>query len=110
MWPKKTWITKDILRFIKIQSKLYSLYKSSRNNEDLSKYKAFRHNLFRAKNKTKAEYYRQLLENSCVSSKTWKVINKILNNNKTKFSTFLLRLKINDNDIANPSNICKKFN
>ena len=81
---KKTWITKDILQSIKIQNNLYRLYKSSRNNEDHSKYKAYRNNLTRAKNNAKTEYYRQLLENSCDSSKTWKVSNKILNNNKTK--------------------------
>ena len=107
---KKPWITRDILKSIKHQNKLFAKYKTSGNECDFKSYKQFRNKTTHAKEAAKAAYYQNLLGKSNSSSMAWKTINPILRKNKRTQTSLPSELNVNEKAIQNPSTICDELN
>ena len=82
---RKTWITKGILKSIKTKKRLFRRkIKHHDNVEYLQTYKKYNNILTHIKKKSKIMYYKQnLIESKGNLSKTWKIVNEIINKTLT---------------------------
>ena len=108
---QKPWITKNILKMIKIKNKIFNRKKRQPNNENIIKlYKLFRNRVNRELIKSKKEYYNQFFEdNKKDNKKVWEGIKSIININNNK-SKNISQLNINDKIIDNPKDIVETLN
>ena len=85
----KPWITKGILKSIKTKNRLFRKKIKHHNNvEYLQTYKKYNNILTHIKKKSKIMYYKQnLIESKGNLSKTWKIVNEIINKTKEKLTS-----------------------
>jgi len=101
----KPWITKGILKSIKTK-------KTHNNAEYLHTYKKDNNILTHIKKKSNMYYKQNLTESKGNLSKTWKIVNEIINKTKTKTIIPPLATSTNGSkplDIVNTSNILNYF-
>ena len=85
---KKPWITKGILISIKTKNKLFKKFVKNSNQMSKANYKKYLNKLTQVKNFSKRLYYEHVIKSTRNdSSKTWKIINKIIDskNSSHKF-------------------------
>ena len=106
----KPWLTKDILKKIKIRNNLFANKKKDPNNEYLkSAYNRFRNSVNNDIKQSKKAYYGQYFEN-CKNNmkKTWKGINDLIrSNNKSTKVNYILQ---NNQSITEPKIMANAFN
>ena len=108
---KKPWITKDILKALKRQNKLYSKYLKSKKESDYQTYRTFRNEVTRMKESSKAKHYQNLVGNGSDVSMTWKAINQILRKDRKNASSSLpTSIKLNNKVFSKPTKICNALN
>ena len=106
---KHTWITPDIVTFIKHKNKLYSKYLKNKSPELYHKYKKCRNQLTHVKANAKQKHFENLFKDACDTADTWKCINQLLK--KTKPKTALPKTIETDGKlITSPQNICNEIN
>ena len=76
---KKPWITKGILISIKTKNKLFKKFVKNSNQMNKANYKKYLNKLIHVKNFSKRLYYENVIKSTHNdSSKTWKIINEII--------------------------------
>ena len=110
--PKSPWITKTLLRSINRKNNLYYKYITAKPQSKpslKSKYNNYKNILTSLLRTAKKQYYAdQLTLYKHDMKNTWKVINHALN--KTKTSTLIPQLRLDDRDITDPDDIAESFN
>ena len=95
----KPWLTKAILKSIKIKNKLYTKCYKQNNPELIVYYKKYLNNLSVVKRLAKEQYYTlQLPKHKQDISKQWSIINELLDQNKRCSSTTTHKLTTMDNE------------
>ena len=110
---KKQWITKGLQNACKKKNKLYRDFIKFRTKKAELQYKAYKNKLTIILRQAKKDYYnKKLLENKNDIKSTWKIINKIIQNNTLNNTKSTPTYFINDNDmtITNPKDIADEFN
>ena len=106
----KPWMTKEILKKIKIRNKLFANKKKDINNEHLkSAYNKFRNSVNNDIKMSKTKYYNTYFE-SCQTNmkKTWKGINELISNSNK--STHISQIQHNNTTISDPKGMADTFN
>ena len=107
---QKPWISKDMIKMIKIKNKLFNRNKRQPKNENIKRlYNIFRNRVNRELIKSKKNYYTKLLEDNNNSKKIWEGIKSIINTKNTK-GTSISQLKVNERIIDNPKEIVESVN
>ena len=107
---KTPWITREILNSRKIKIKLYKKFIKSPNKTNETAYKSFQNKFNKIKKAAKKKYYSEELEKHKGNLRiSWKIINEIINKNKTK-SDMPYVFKDNDKIVTDHIEIAKKFN
>ena len=113
--PRKPWVTPGIIKSISKKCKLYKAYKASNFNEEhATKYKKYRNVLGTVLKNSKRLYYSKLfLENKNDTSKTWKIVNELLNGG-SKRNTEVENLIVNkdgvEQKVTSDEDIAERFN
>jgi hypothetical protein len=106
---KKPWMTRALLKSIRRKNKLYQkfLRNSSSVNENL--YKIYKNKLNHSLHIAKRLYYERKLEYVKSNTKnTWKILNEVINKNKTT-RKLPHEFKMNNHIISNPKPIADRF-
>ena len=108
--PRKCWITKGLIKSCHRKSFLYKKFRKKPSKRNENKYIAYRNKLNTLLRVTERDYYRNKL-NSFAGDlcQTWKLLNEILNKNKTIFSTDKF-IKDDGTIVTNPCDIVECFN
>ena len=107
---QKPWISKELIKMIKIKNKLFNRKKRQPNNDNIKiLYNIFRNRVNREIIKSKKNYYTILLENNNNSRKIWEGFKSIINTKNTKRSN-ITQLKVNERIINNPKEIAESIN
>ena len=108
--PRKPWITKGLIKSCHRKSVLYKRFKSKPSKRSESKYIAYRNKLNTLLRMAERNYYRNKL-NSFAGDlcQTWKLLNEILNKNKTTFVSNKF-IKDDGSIVTNPDDIVECFN
>ena len=76
----KPWITKGILTSTRVKSKLYKLFKKTKNNDYYAQFKFYRDTINSLIRKSKKQYHKHYFQQHAHNiKKTWKGINNLLN-------------------------------
>ena len=107
---QKPWLTKGIQRSLKNKNKLYKELIKRPTPENKLKYKQYRNKLHHLIRISKKRHYKEKFEQTQGNvKKTWSLINKIINKNKSN-KNFPSAFSYNENDITDPYEIANKFN
>ena len=108
---QKPWISKELIKMIKIKNKLFNRKKRQPNNDNIKRlYNIFRNRVNRELIKSKKNYYTKFLEdNNNNSRKIWEGIKSIINIKNSK-GTSISQLKINEKLIDNTKEIVENVN
>ena len=108
---QKPWISKELIKMIKIKNKLFNRKKRQLNNDNIKRlYNIFRNRVNREITKSKKNYYTKFLEeNNNNSRKIWEGIKSIINTKNSK-GTNISQIKVNDRIIDNPKEIVETVN
>ena len=108
---QKPWISKELIKMIKIRNRLFQRKKRQPNNLNVKKlYNLFRNRINREIKKSKKDYYNQYFENNSNDiKKTWDGIRSIINT-KEKNQNNITQLKVNEEVINNPKKIVEEIN
>ena len=99
----KPWLSKGLIKFIKVKQKLYHTHFLSKDPFKISKYKSYSNALNKLKTKAKNNYYnQQFLQCKNNLKTTWKLIGTLINR-KSKGHIYPIRVKRNDKMFTNPS-------
>ena len=104
------WITKDILKALKHQNKLYSKYLKLKKESDYQIYTTFRNKVTCMQESSTAKHYQNLMGNDSEVSMTWKAINQILRKDKKNTFSLPTSIKVNDKALSKPTEICNALN
>jgi len=106
--PILPWLTPELLRFCKIKSHLFKLYKRFKTNVAKIKYRNYARNLKNIIKKAEKDYYSKLFNNKTTNEEIWKNINAIMKpaSSKQINNEYL----INGKTITDPKVICEEFN
>ena len=106
---QKPWLTKGILKSIKVKRKFLKHFKDTQNKDYYNKYKIYRDLLNTLCRKSKKMHYKSFfIMNVNNIKKTWNEINKILNRKTNVQGSF--QLNINGVTTSNNSKIANCFN
>ena len=108
----RPWITKGILRSIRIRNEMYSRLCKTKFSDDmlLCKYKLYRNKLTRIKELVKKNHFTSLLNQSKTdAASSWKIINQILQFKDQK-SKFIGSVPHGNKDITSPQKISEVMN
>jgi len=101
---KKPWITKGIFKSIKTKNRLFRSYFKSNDPEKKYFYKKYLNKLTHLKNLSKRLYYENKIRNSRHdSSKTWSIINEIIDFKNSSYKSKLPSTIVHDNQTYNTS-------
>lgn len=106
--PRKSWLTKSLLKCIKKKNRLYKEFCRYRNESTERKFKTYRNKLNLVLRKVKKQFYCDMLhQNRNNLSKVWKTINGLLGRQKKELPSYFIKKgeKITDNQI-----IVEEFN
>ena len=107
---KCQWMTKGLLISSKKKQRLYEKFLKNKTLDNERNYKNYKKIFEKTKKKSKMNHYSSLIkENIGNSKKTWDVIKEVTGTKKTKDS-FPNRIRDNDIDIYQQSEIAEKFN
>lgn len=106
---RKPWITGYLRKQIAKKNKLYHSFVKTGDSKKWDKYKSFRNNLNKEKEKMKREYYSRIFDASCLkrSDIVWRRLNELLS--KRSCCTPIDRLKVQDK-ILSGTDLAEKFN
>lgn len=107
---KKPWITKGILKSIKIKNKLYVNYISSKDATNFEKYKIYRNKInCLIRSSKKNHYFNYFTKFKTNMNKTWQGIKNLTNVSSSKDSPNF-SIQEDESLITNPLQIANKFN
>ena len=107
--PLKPWITDTLMRSICFKNKMFRDMRILGKNIDLEYYKKYKNKLKSLLRKAEKDHYKKQLEiNKNNLSKTWSILNKVINRKKHKNKQVVF--KHNDVEIADNKTIANQFN
>ena len=105
----KPWLSKGLLRSIKMKNKLYKQYISDPTLANEISYKRYKNKLTHSLRIAKSLYYTKRLENEKSNIKsTWKTLNEVINKKRSKLK-FLSSFKVDNFEISDPIEIANRF-
>ena len=106
---RNPWITQGIFRSIQTRNKLFKSYVRSPTEQNNCHYKRYRNILTKLIRTSKKLHYSKVLNNAEGNlNSTWKLINELINKNKSQTRTD--SLNVNGKDITNPEDVSNEFN
>ena len=106
---RNPWITQGIFRSIQTRNKLFKSYVRNPTEQNNCHYKRYRNILTKLIRTSKKLHYSKVLNNAEGNlNSTWKVINELINKNKSQTRTD--SLNVNGKEITNPEDISNEFN
>jgi len=107
----KKWVTAGIKTSCKQKDKLYKKWISTKNKCDELSYKNYRRMFKVICKEAETKYYRTLFDTKCNSLKQlWSNLNRSFSLSKTKCSSDVTKLIVNNSDITKPVDICNIMN
>lgn len=107
----KPWLTKDILKSIKIKNSMYKKCYKKGDTTLIENYKKFSNKLTMIKRNAKQNYYTKMIEmNKKNLSKQWQLINQILQRNYKHKQPINKLINENDEILTNCEDICDELN
>ena len=107
----KPWISRELIKMIKIRNKLHRRKKHQTNNENIKiLYTLFRNRVNREMKKSKRDHYNKYFENNGKDvKKTWDGIRSIINI-RNHVQSSITQLKVKESLITNPKRIVEEVN
>ena len=106
---RNPWITQGIFRSIQTRNKLFKSYVRNPTEQNNCHYKRYRNILTKLIRTSKKLHYSKVLNHAEGNlNSTWKVINELINKNKSQTRTD--SLNVNGKDITNPEDVSNEFN
>ncbi|ESO04775.1 hypothetical protein HELRODRAFT_172447 [Helobdella robusta] len=100
---QKPWITKDIKKLIKNKNKLFKVYLKNPSQFRYEKFREVCKLCNTMKNKSKRQYYNELVERHKTDiKKTWCIINEVINKRVNRLKN--IKITMNDEIVENPEN------
>ena len=108
---KKPWITKNLLKSIKLKKKMYKMVLKSSSDISWLDYKKFRNKLTHEIEDAKRTYFKsKILTSKSDPKKLWQNLNEIVNLKSKKSKSNINELKDEDLTITEPIEICNHLN
>ena len=105
----KPWITKDILKMIKLKDRLFRIFTKKKTRASRKHYVEVRNRLTHIIEGSKTKYYDNIFKSSeCNPKALWKNIRKVTQPNKT--DTINMIIDENDSRISSPKDLSNSFN
>ena len=106
----KPWLSKGLLKSVKLKNRLYKKYLSNPTIENEMTYKRYKNKLNHSVRIAKSLHYAKKLERVKSDTKaTWRVLNEVINKKKSK-TKFPSSFKVDDNtEISEPVEIANRF-